>query len=263
MPMLCLPPTATRLHHSGARDPAPRRLAKGWQYIVYDLGNGRVRKKPRSLPSLFPSLLFSSRKARPLGSHAILREAKHLKRQAREATDCLSARKHLVDAGLFGYPKLFADGSYEQDLVVTLGDHLQGTNRQQKKSAIEKLIALQHACWEYGLGDPGFDFANNTGVDAHGRVIQIDLGELASNRDALAHSIGRKVWLIQDSFLRRRDDRSFCELFSSLMEEAMKTETLDALWGRKLRTGQRPASRLRPIATSSCIHVPRHPTGVA
>jgi hypothetical protein len=214
------------------------------------------------LPSLLPSVLFSSRAARPLGSRAILREAKHLKRQARVATDCLSSRMHLVDAALFGYPKLFADGSYEQDLVMTLGDHLQATSRQQEKKALEKFIALQHACWEYGLGDPGFDFANNTGVDAHGRVIQIDLGELAPDRGVIVHSIGRKVWLIQDSFLRRLDDRDFCELFSSLMEEAMKTKTLDALWGRKLHTGLRQPSRLHPIATSSRIHVPIRATDV-
>src|SRR5207302_7969465 len=107
-----LPSIAVRPLQSGT---PPRRLARGWQYVVYDLGNGRVRKKPRSLSSLFPSVLFSARTARPLGSRSILREAKHLKRLAREATDCLASRMHLVDAGLFGYPKLFADGSYEQD----------------------------------------------------------------------------------------------------------------------------------------------------
>ncbi len=213
---------------------APRRLGKGWQYVVYDLGNGRVRKTPRSFLSLYPVIALSPKDVRPLGRGSAAREVRYLMVQAREATRGLETRLDRVDAGLFGNPVFHSGGAYEQDKVAPFGAYLDRLAPGAQEQALLSYVRLQQECWRFGLADPGFDFAVNAGVDRSGRVVQIDLGELRTDRAIIAESIARKVWLIQDSFKRRAGNGDFCSRFEALMGRHITHDALEALWPEAL-----------------------------
>ena len=184
----------------------PRLLGKGWQHTVYDMANGRVFKRPRHLLPLLVSVFRAPPGHRPLASRNVLRETRHLRASARAAIRRLAEHLPRLDPAMLAHPELHDDGSYGQDRVTTLGDHVARHRPDENKRAIDAFIRLQLACWDDGFGDPGFDFLINSGIDRHGQAVQIDLGEISFDYDVIARAVEAKVWLNQDSYRDRLSD---------------------------------------------------------
>ncbi len=214
-----------------------RRLGKGWQYVVYENGNGRVLKRPRHFLSLFISVLLAPASARPLQSHSALRETRHLRTTALEAVKALSCRMANIDTRIVGNPIFFADGSYEQDRVMVVDTYLSTHSTSENRKIIDKYIELQMLCWEYGFADPGFDFAVNNGIDREGCVVQIDLGELMFSIGRIADAVRGQFWLGQRSFTHRIKDRTLKKYFVGQMSKFITLEALQAHWAKRIHDG--------------------------
>ncbi len=224
--------TLQRPEMAARAKPRPRLLGKGWQHAVYDMGDGRVFKRPRHTLPLLVSVFRAPPGHRPLGSRNIVRETRHLRASARNTIRLLAEQMPRLDPAMLAQPELHADGSYGQDRVTVLDDYVTRHDLEQNKRAIDAFIGLQLACWDDGFGDPGFDFLINSGIDRQGRAVQIDLGEISFDFDVMARAVEAKRWLIQDSYRDRLTDPALKAYFRTQMDSRLTPQALAARWGR-------------------------------
>ncbi|MBV9550913.1 MAG: hypothetical protein JO256_14680 [Alphaproteobacteria bacterium] len=192
--------------HFGRRTRANRMLlkslGKGWQHRTFDLENGRVCKRTRNVISLGLELLRAKPFDRPLQSSNLIAEILHLRRSTRHSLEELSRRRDDIPAALLGNPVYLADGSYEQDKVVTLRSYFDSHDIAEGKKVIDAYVAFVLTGWRLGFGDPGFDFALNNGVNSAGNIVQIDLGEISFSKDVIVEAVRKQHWLLQNSLAR-------------------------------------------------------------
>jgi hypothetical protein len=168
-------------------------LGRGWQYSVYDLGNGRVIKKHNSRLTAYLVMLKA---CFPYIKHPIWKFSEYYQSIYNNAVD--SMRKiqatHL-NMKLFGNPKILENGyEYEQDISRSIDLYVANINLEEGKKIIDKFIQLNHLLVENNLIDKSFNMGRNFGVNQNGEVILIDLGELYSNPDNIKKQISKKMW---------------------------------------------------------------------
>jgi hypothetical protein len=203
-----------------------KRIGRGWQYDVYDSGNGRVLKKPYSRVSRFLRIFrqsgeFSLRMARD--------EMTRVDRDGRAAEEFVSS--HRVDRALLGNPKFNPDGSYEQDKTIVFEKAWESASTERRKEMLRAYTELIHATWRDGFADRIFNFSVNNGFDVLGRLIQIDFGEMALSREKVEHNIRNKRWQKSYSYLSLTppDMKSYYE---QLMDAEITLENLERYWGK-------------------------------
>jgi hypothetical protein len=106
-----------------------KKIGEGWQYSVYDLGNGKVLKK---LNSVFRRFYFISKVILPRQikrAYKIPNYVRAMKVKAQESFDILSRTN--LDSSLIGNV-VFKNGlDYEQDKVESLEDYLKRVNLEE------------------------------------------------------------------------------------------------------------------------------------
>jgi hypothetical protein len=202
-------------------------IGKGWQYRVYDLGNGRVRKVPRSLPDSFWRTFGHKKEKlylRPLKSW---KEAIRITRATKESV--AEFHKHNVPPELIG--NVFFEGvAYEQDKAIPLGEYLASHTVEEGKHAIAGYVALVMEFWKYGCADTVYNFTLNNAIDRSGRIIVIDIGEFAFAKDQAAADVRNKKWLGQSSYTSM-DNTDLKAFFAREMERQLTPENLEKQWG--------------------------------
>lgn len=98
---------------------------------------------------------------------------------------------------------------------------LSGGDKQNLKRYIEDYVRYVYSVWEYGYGDYIFKLGD-TGLDADGNLIGVDLGEWTSDLDFMVRAVNEKWWL--DNVNHSKHD--FPKLPGDL--ETFYTETLEA-----------------------------------
>jgi len=169
-----------------------KKIGEGWQYGVYDLGNGRVLKRFHSpvksywvtLKSVFPF------RDDPLSS--VPSFVKSAKRKALASFETL--KKIQIPSAWLGNPK-FLDGlDYEQDKATPLHDIFEKSDTATIKIIIDKFIIFNKQLLENGIIDKSFNITRNFGLDEDGNIILIDIGELFDSPERIKKQFADRAW---------------------------------------------------------------------
>src|SRR4051812_22296619 len=95
-------------------------IGKGWQYRVYDMGNGRVRKIERSILDSFCRALFTKGEIYFLNPIKSWKDAKLIRHKTRASITVLKRQLPQIPPELFGNPEFFGTHTYEQDKALLL-----------------------------------------------------------------------------------------------------------------------------------------------
>lgn len=206
-----------------------KRIAYGWQYKVYDLNNGRVRKIKLSglvqYLKIFSQLPFQFLEA--------YREQQRVNRMGREANSYIFSILQTSVQSVLGNPLFLNESNYEQDKVITIGEVFENSSLSHQKHIINEYINLIYQTWKYGFSDCIFNFTINNGVVKDGKVIQLDFGEMITTKEGVKDMIQNKRWLKSFSYKTLPDDLK--DYYAKVMSERLNLEELDRLWGTDLK----------------------------
>lgn len=211
-----------------------KKIGQGWQYSVYDLGNGRVRKVKPFVAAQYHFIRSSNkRKGRPYSFFIVVSAMQEVHQRALKANAYI--RKILPVSGgeMFGNPTFLNDLEYEQDKVVNLGEFFSGCSTADGKQVIDGYITLIQRMWSFGCSDMMFNFIDNSGIDHKGRIVEIDFGELRLSKADVSRDIREKRWL-QVSPYERFPKGELKDYYRASMNSSLTIERLDAAWGSGL-----------------------------
>lgn len=157
----------------------------------------------------------------------------------REANDYITPILHLPISSLLGNPIFISESSYEQDKVRILDEVFNDISFDQQKQIIKWYIDLIHITWKYGFADCVFNFTINNGFDKSGRMIQLDFGEITSEKSKMETMIKNQRWLKSFSYKTLKSDE-LKSYYSKIMSEELNVAKLNQLWGSELKKFQLP-----------------------
>lgn len=169
-----------------------KKIGEGWQYAVYDLGNGRVLKKFHSplrsywtiLKTIFP---FNND---PLTS--IPRYSRDMKSKARASFYVL--QKANIPAEWIGKPSFINELDFEQDKVRPLHDVFVDITVDEAKQIVDKFVLFNKQLLVRGLIDKSFNITKNYGLDEKGEIVLIDIGELFDGKERIRQQCLDRAW---------------------------------------------------------------------
>lgn len=195
-----------------------KKLGAGWQYTVYDLGNGRVLKKYNTwlmslriivrdlLPRLLDSELFLSELQK---FPKIPQYISSLRIKALASIEALN-RLSLPQAW-FANPR-FLDGlDYEQDRVTPLHLLFEQQPIEVSKHAIDQFIVFNQRLLAHGVADKFFNCPYNFGLNAEGDVVLMDIGELITDIERIRQQIESRCWAVgyPSKFIHNKELRAY------------------------------------------------------
>ncbi len=167
-------------------------IGRGWQYTVYDIGNGRVLKKYNTRLQAY---LIMFRQNFPYISYPIWKFADYHKGCRKTALGSIKKIKETkLNPALFGNPKILNELDYEQDKVTPLHVYFKELSLEEGKGVIDKFITFNLFLLQNRLIDKSFLIGKNYGIDSRGEIILIDIGELYSADESIKRQIGLKPW---------------------------------------------------------------------
>ena len=193
-----------------------RMINRGWQYTVYDLGNGRVLKK---INSRFVSYLMMLHDSFPYIKHPVWKFPGYFARCRRDAALSMKAVSQTsIESWKLGNPKVLDELSYEQDKMVPLKEYWKAVGLDESQRVIDDFVSLCEFLVANSLVDKNFNIGENFAIDSQGRVILEDLGELYFQTDMIAEQLKKRPWADYDNtHIVPRELRSY---FVGRMDEA-------------------------------------------
>ncbi|MDE2183781.1 MAG: hypothetical protein KGJ78_12250 [Alphaproteobacteria bacterium] len=204
------------------------KIGGGLQYTVYDLGNGRVFKRPTTFWESYWRVLgwrMPFHKTSILSAH---KDVARIKSYTQRSFQNLRPLLPRVSRDL-GNPVIFGDLSYEQDLAVVVADYFPNHTFRENRDLVDRYIALTFRFWEMGFGEWPFKLCLNYGVDRGGALILLDLGELFFDKRKAVGRIAKRHW---DRVVIR--DPAVAGYYRAGMDRAMTVANVEAHWGRAL-----------------------------
>ena len=151
----------------------------GGQYTVHDIGDGRVVKIPNSMDGSRrfvggwgPHIAEMKNKHRPLTETAYYRRycVPHVLR--------LAARYRTL-RDVLGRPQAGPGSCFTQDRARPLRDLIPEATPAEVRNTLDATADLCQLLWRYGIHDYIWFFLVNNAVDARGKVVCLDFGEVA------------------------------------------------------------------------------------
>lgn len=169
-----------------------KKIGCGWQYTVYDIGKGRVRKvfntKTQSYLILFrecfPYIDF------PPWRFSSLR--RNLKMKAEISLGWI--KNTTIDLSLFGNPHILNTTDYEQDLVIPLDLYLKNISLEQGKKIIDEFIILSKFFIKNEVIDKSFLIGKNYSITKDQKIILTDIGELFIGKEKVEKQVRIRPW---------------------------------------------------------------------
>jgi hypothetical protein len=186
-------------------------LGRGWQYTVYDMGNGRVLKRYNTRLQAYSIML---RQCFPYIRNPIWKIPGYHRGCRNTAISSMQKIKETkMDMALFGHPKILNELDYEQDKAVPLRSYFKGLTFDEGKRVIGEFIEFNDILVRNRLIDKSFLIGKNYGIDSRGKIILIDIGELYSAEESIKRQIAKKPWDIfyVTSTIPKRFRRYFVE----------------------------------------------------
>ena len=238
----------------------------GSQFRVFDTHDGRVLKMPLTKIETYNAIVGRRHNMNPLSQkeaasvdvrvHTLIngkgRIPSMIAHPFNDAEDFLQ---------LIGTPKLIVTDNiipedsptkewgagrvvYTQEKVAMVGDllrSLSGTTPleaddvRKLKNIIELYIQQTYKMWSYGYSDYVFKIGD-TGLDAKGKLVLIDIGEYTNDPQFVLKAIADKRWL--HSTIASKIDfpqipRQLYDFYVSTCENALTEETFQKYWRQK------------------------------
>lgn len=203
---------------------------------MYDLDNGRVLKKRYSGFSQYRKIFLEITRGKPAFIKAYT-EQKRVQLAERESRKYVQSILHHIDSSFLGSPDFKNGGDYEQDKVSPLREILKKGNDNENKKLLGVYATLTKKLWGYGFADTVFNFTVNNGVYDNGKMIQLDFGEITTDKEKVKEMIVKKRWL-QSSSYKRLHSEELKQYYAELMESELTETELEKLWGTKTKKSQ-------------------------
>lgn len=171
-----------------------KKLGEGWQYTVYDLGNGRVLKNYNSRLRTCWIILKDIIPGELSGLFRIPDYIPDLRRKAQKSFEILERRR--LPADWVAHPLLLPNLAYEQDKVTPLLEIFERSSLEEGKQIIDLFIVFTHRLIEHGVIDKFFNITKNFGQDRFGNIVLIDLGELEDVPAKILKHRRERVWAV-------------------------------------------------------------------
>jgi len=203
-----------------------KKIGKGLEFNVFDLGNGRVLKKPttkRQKRKFFRQWYPNETKA--------VQEKRLYRAEKSTQYSLRNLSRHVLKAfpTLLGNPLFLKNLQYTQDKVQPLGKYFKSHTFSENKLILHSYTNCIFQQWEAGFFQKVSNFTINYGVDAKGKVILMDLGELTFSKAEVASRIKKKTWLANWSYLKMKD-KKLKRYYARLLDAELTLEKLNRLW---------------------------------
>lgn len=210
-----------------------QKIGQGWQYVVYDLGNGRVLKKKYSNFSKFFFIRTKQiAKGQPYSMAEIIRSIYRVNKKALQSIQYFKINQRSLDFKLIANPKFLNGINYEQDKITSLSELFKSCSISEGKELFNKYTKFIHSTWRYGFSDTIFNFLGNNGIDENGLMVQSDFGELAFSKKEVKKLIENKKWLNTSCF-HTFPEGELKAYFKMLMEKEITEENLERFFSEK------------------------------
>jgi hypothetical protein len=167
-------------------------LGRGWQYTTYDLENGRVRKIYNSWPVAYWVIFTDCLKFSPLKIFKTPWYHNGCKAFARDSMKRVAGGR--LDSWMMGDPKILNELDYEQDFLTPLHEKISAVSLDEAKKLVDAFVEFNKVLVERSLIDKSFNITKNFGVDAQGRVVLMDLGELYADKASIDEQRRKRMW---------------------------------------------------------------------
>ena len=205
-------------------------IGVGSQYTVHDLGDGRVVKIPNSMDGTrrfvggWGPHYDASTAHRPIDETVYHREecAPHVLR--------LAARYPPLSAAL-GNPQAVPGGSFTQDKVRPLIEVIGTASPDEIRGYLADYADLCLLFWRYGIHEYILNFGTNNGVDAKGRLVLMDFGEVAFVTTFVARMVARREWESKALWVEKYLPAEFHDYYFEVMVDRLSGQDFELHWG--------------------------------
>ena len=143
-----------------------KKIGEGWQYSVYDLGNGRVLKR---FHSFFRSYWVILKTIFPFKDDSIMMIPDFSRSMKRKALISFEILKHRnIPSGWLGNPRFINELDFEQDKAKPLHDVFTDSDTAMIKQIIDKFVVFNRQLMERGVIDKSFNITKNYGLNELG-----------------------------------------------------------------------------------------------
>jgi hypothetical protein len=203
-------------------------IGQGWQYKVYDLGNGRVRKVEQNQIRRFLRIMKSPDYSISDGIRYLLKTNK----TGPIAIQGFKSLIHKIDLSKFGNPEIKDGMTYEQDWVMPLEVFFSTHSTTESKKIIAQCLDLLIYMWKFGFADIVYNFTINNGVTKDGKLILLDIGEICFDKQRAKNSVASKKWLGEWSY-RTFPEGELKDYYRTTMD-ALTVDEFDRNWATLL-----------------------------
>lgn len=222
-----------------------KQIGEGLQYRVFELENNknRVRKIPLLNNEIARKIhkWIEYRNSHTTNSSGFTFEEK-FQSTLDERESSFTFMKRLCQTypkvkKLLGNVEFLEDLIIEQDRVTILRAYINDTllGVEFQKELIDNFIELIFECWKYGFSDRVFNFTENTGINNSGTMIQIDCGEIVSEKEDVEELIKTKRWLLSWSYTKDLQIEEVKEYYAQKMQEQLTVENLEKYWKKNVK----------------------------
>jgi len=170
-----------------------KKIGRGWQYTVYNLGDDRVLKRCNNkLTAYFIMMLDCF----PYIRNPIWKFPSYYASSILNAKNSLQKLKGTnLDKKLFGNPRYLNNGlDYEQDKLKPLDIQLKIITSNEGRKIINNFIDFNKLLIQNGCIDKSFNIGKNFALDKEGNIVLSDIGELYFSKEAIEKQINKKAW---------------------------------------------------------------------
>jgi len=205
-----------------------KKLRSGLQFRVYDLGNGKVEKIPKTtfqmcLTDLIwePYLIFAP--------WILAKNVGRAKRNRESSINYFKKNKSSLLANL----EITDEGIYQAK--VTPLREIIGKDIEGSKKIIDSYANFVLDCWGEGFADKVYSFLQNNGIDNQGNIVLMDFAETDLDKDSVKKDILNKKWKKAADY-RFRIHGKIKQYYKQGMEKTLTLTNLDKYWGKNKKT---------------------------
>ncbi len=193
-----------------------KKIGEGWQYTVYDLGNGRVLKKFHSPLWSYWTILKTIFPFNNDSFWDIPRYSREMKKKALSSFEIL--RKADIPAEWIGKPRFINELDFEQDKARPLHDVFSSAKIDEAKQIVDKFVLFNKQLLEKGVIDKSFNITKNYGLNEKEEIVLIDIGELFVGEERIRQQCLDRAWAkdyvagclknenVREYFIQQMDD---------------------------------------------------------
>ncbi len=169
-----------------------KKIGEGWQYAIYDKGNGRVLKKFHSWARLYWVILKTIFPFRDGPFWIIPRFAKGMKSTAKASFEIL--KKKQIPSQWVGNPMFLEGLDFEQDKIKPLHEVFEAATIDEAKRVVDLFIVFNKELLSKGVIDKSFNITKNYGINDREEIVLIDIGELFDDPELIERQRRDRAW---------------------------------------------------------------------